>query len=560
MKNRLNLNSPFARFLIIAVSITVVVSLVSVYFVQQMIEQERQDVFHRFSNSVSLVSNGVSNKIESSVSVITLTAQAPVVKNIDYANLIDEKLKGIPESADTPKREFAKTLLRTYPDFEFITFHMPNGDFYLMEPFSDQLNVTRLNFADRDWYGGVMSTMDTYTSEVYESTTLKRNVVAIRAPVFDDGGKFIGIWGGSLDLKFLEDVTKTLILEKNVQISFYDQYGKTIFNTADDVEGQSEFVKLALGDKADTIVYEPKKLLLSYSPIKIGKQNWALVVTQPYDDAFFMEKTMIYSLTMMIITFAVVISFASYLIYRMVNKNIHLAEQLEKKDTAKEEFSAMVTHELKTPLFPILGYCKMFKSAMFGKLNPEQEAAVDVIEKNANALQKLVTDIMDARKLDLGHMKFLFNDVYLSNFFVSLSSSYKEVLREKGVEFVTKHSFDDDVIYADDSRLKQVFDNLISNSIKFVPEKGGRIEVGGYAKDNNVVLYVKDNGTGIPPEKQKELFKKFYQIDTSERRSPGGTGLGLAISKGIVDRMHGTIWVESDGKTGSTFYFSLPQK
>ncbi|MEX0764670.1 MAG: ATP-binding protein, partial [Nitrosopumilaceae archaeon] len=75
---------------------------------------------------------------------------------------------------------------------------------------------------------------------------------------------------------------------------------------------------------------------------------------------------------------------------------------------------------------------------------------------------------------------------------------------------------------------------------------------------DSLILYVKDNGIGIPKAKQNDLFKKFYQIDTSERRKAGGTGLGLAISKGIMENLGGTIWVESDGKTGTAFYLKLP--
>jgi len=75
---------------------------------------------------------------------------------------------------------------------------------------------------------------------------------------------------------------------------------------------------------------------------------------------------------------------------------------------------------------------------------------------------------------------------------------------------------------------------------------------------DGLILYVKDNGIGIPKDKQSDLFKKFYQVDTSLTRPIGGTGLGLAISKGIMEKLGGTIWVESDGKTGTTFYLKLP--
>jgi signal transduction histidine kinase len=228
------------------------------------------------------------------------------------------------------------------------------------------------------------------------------------------------------------------------------------------------------------------------------------------------------------------------------------------KGVAKDEFSAMITHELNTPLVPILGYCKMLKTSMLGKIDQEQLEAIEVIEKNAKRLETLIADIMDVRKLDLDQLKFKIDDISLDEFFSNLDSDYRKVLENIKCQFTTKPYDKNLVIKTDKSRLRQVFDNLISNAIKFVPENKGKLETGCTKENNNLVFYVKDNGIGIPQEKQKELFQKFYQIDTSERRSIGGTGLGLAISKGIVEKLGGIISVESDGKTGTTFYMKFP--
>jgi signal transduction histidine kinase len=228
------------------------------------------------------------------------------------------------------------------------------------------------------------------------------------------------------------------------------------------------------------------------------------------------------------------------------------------KGVAKDEFSAMITHELNTPLVPIIGYCKMFKTSMLGRINQEQLEAIEIIEKNTKRLETLITDIMDARKLDLDQMKFKIDELSLDEFFSNLDSDYRKVLENKRCQFTTNPYAKNLVIKTDKSRLRQVFDNLITNAIKFIPENKGKIETGCMKENNNLVFYVKDNGIGILPEKQKELFQKFYQIDTSERRPIGGTGLGLAISKGLVEKLGGTISVKSDGKTGTTFYMKFP--
>ena len=236
------------------------------------------------------------------------------------------------------------------------------------------------------------------------------------------------------------------------------------------------------------------------------------------------------------------------------------AKELSNKldSAARDEFSAMITHELNTPLVPILGYCKMLKTEMLGKIEPDQLEALEMIEKNANRLEVLISDIMDARKLDLNRLRFKIEDLSLDEFFLNLDSDYKKILENKKCHFTIISHEKNLVIKTDKSRLRQVFDNLIGNSIKFVPENNGEIEIGCKKVNGKIVFHVKDNGIGISSEKQKELFQKFYQIDTSERRTSDGSGLGLAISKGIVEKLGGVISVESDGKTGTTFYFEFP--
>src|SRR5579872_5758013 len=101
------------------------------------------------------------------------------------------------------------------------------------------------------------------------------------------------------------------------------------------------------------------------------------------------------------------------------------------KGIAKDEFSAMITHELNTPLVPILGYCKMLKTSMLGKVVPEQLEALEIIEKNAKRLESLIADIMDVRKLDLNKLRFSIGDLSIDEFFSNIDSDYKKILDNK---------------------------------------------------------------------------------------------------------------------------------
>jgi len=116
------------------------------------------------------------------------------------------------------------------------------------------------------------------------------------------------------------------------------------------------------------------------------------------------------------------------------------------------------------------------------------------------------------------------------------------------------------ILNSDKQRLRQVLDNLIRNSVDFVPIKDGMISVEAKIKEKNIIFSVQDNGPGIPKEKQSHIFKKFYQIDTSATRKHGGTGLGLVICKGIAEGLDGKIWLESEFGKGTTFFICLPAK
>lgn len=236
-------------------------------------------------------------------------------------------------------------------------------------------------------------------------------------------------------------------------------------------------------------------------------------------------------------------------------------EELRRKDKLKDEFLSMASHELKTPLTPIIGWTGALKSnTILGKLTPEQRAAVDTIEKNAIKLEKMVSDMLDAQKLELNEFKFNIGDVDVDRIIKNVERDFEFMMKEKNIQFVVSAQ-PGLRLRSDEARIMQVLSALLYNSIDFVPKVGGRIELSAHAgKNNDIIFGVKDNGPGIPKDKQQFLFKKFYQVDTSLKRKHGGTGLGLAISKGIVTGLGGHIWVDTEEGKGSSFYFSLPRE
>ena len=233
-------------------------------------------------------------------------------------------------------------------------------------------------------------------------------------------------------------------------------------------------------------------------------------------------------------------------------------KNVQESELQKEEFSSMMTHELNTPLVPIKGYCEMIKDTdTFGPLNNDQLDFINKIDSNATLLERLISDLLDVQKLDMKKMSFLITEFNLGGFMDELKENNMHLMKNKKINFTLKYPKNLN-LNTDKQRLRQILDNLIRNSVDFVPIKDGMISVEVKIKEKNIIFSVQDNGPGIPKDKQSHIFKKFYQIDTSATRKHGGTGLGLVICKGIVEGLEGKIWLESEPGKGTTFFIYLP--
>ena len=238
-----------------------------------------------------------------------------------------------------------------------------------------------------------------------------------------------------------------------------------------------------------------------------------------------------------------------------------MTEQLKRVDIARDEFASMVTHELKTPLVPIKGYTQMLmEEGTIGELNQEQYFAVNEIMNNSRRLEKLIEDVMMAHRLEMNQVAFHAKSFNVKEFLGKIPLSFKKIAEGKKIKISTSKVDSKLTGFADTDRLSEVFTNLIQNSVDFVEPIKGVIEI--HAKDNgeHVQFSVKDNGLGIPLDKQAQIFKtKFYQVDTSMERKHGGSGLGLVIVKGIVEQGGGKIWFNSKQNEGTEMIFTIPK-
>ncbi|MHB8602586.1 MAG: PAS domain-containing sensor histidine kinase [Nitrosotalea sp.] len=232
--------------------------------------------------------------------------------------------------------------------------------------------------------------------------------------------------------------------------------------------------------------------------------------------------------------------------------------QLKKLHALKDDFLTMITHELKTPLVPIMSYVDIILSETFGKLNKEQKKRLEIIRTSTDSLLKLISDILDTQKIEIGKL-ILNKDVHdLNKIIRDVVDKIKPDADKKNIELVT--SLEKKVlVLCDNTRIEQVLSNLILNSLDFCPKQNGKISLKLDSENNNAHVIVKDNGIGIVKKSIGKIFVKFYQVDASLTREHGGTGMGLAVCKGLVEEHGGKIWAESKGRgKGVEIHILLP--
>jgi two-component system aerobic respiration control sensor histidine kinase ArcB len=234
-------------------------------------------------------------------------------------------------------------------------------------------------------------------------------------------------------------------------------------------------------------------------------------------------------------------------------------ESLEKASRDKTTFISTISHELRTPLNGIVGLSRML---LDDQLTAEQTKHLKTIHMSAITLGNIFNDIVDLDKLDRRRLNLVSNDIDMLDFISDLESLAFIQTEQKGL---TLHFKQTDVlpnfIQADDTRLRQVLWNLVSNAVKFTEQ--GQVTIRCFCEhegttDEHLCFVVQDSGIGIPADQLEKIFAMYYQVKGN--RHATGTGIGLAVSKQIVDAMQGKITVTSEVGQGSTFKLCLPVK
>lgn len=318
----------------------------------------------------------------------------------------------------------------------------------------------------------------------------------------------------------------------------------------------STISRILSGETASSIPYQNGGVAHTY--LNFADLKWCKIPENlyPKDAIYFFQPPTFYQqyktyiwMTILFIALFFTLYIFYYIHSQKHKKELILAkERAEESDRLKSAFLANMSHEIRTPLNAIVGFSSMMQETN----DPEERKQyADIVEENNRLLLQLISDILDLSKIEAGTFDINPKEMEARQLCTDLVNSFQGKAKT-GVEILLAPDLPELYLVSDKNRLNQVLINFITNAIKFTFQ--GNITIGYEVREKEVKFYVKDTGTGIEPEMQKDVFKRFVKLNSFIP----GTGLGLSICENIVTQLNGQIGLESEPGKGSYFWFTHP--
>lgn len=515
--------------------IPTLIILGGVYIIESSYEQKVDQKLLEMEDKIFLQKQ----KIESDFAIIIKAqegiAKQPEWKTLPHADLFDESIGGIPEDVESNKRTTARYFI---DEFGFQSFGITtlDGQMYLLEPFSDQLSLSKFNFADREWFQGVLNSKETFVSEVFVSSATNHPIIVISTQLYSEEGDLIGMWGGGMDLEFL-----TLYLDnfrdEDTSIILLDNNGIVIANTDDVTEhGKASENYLKFASNPNAYFYDSDlDLHVFHTTVKLQSKEWSLFATI-LEENFLVDakqkKVEAYSLLGLMQIFLIVIT---YFVFKNVKKNHQLTQSLQENQdemiknerlSAIGELSAKIAHDIRNPLNNI----KLSLDIIDKKTSNEKlKEYFDKIDDNIFRISHQVNDVLNF----LHKNRLKKEEVNIGNL---IRTSIQNIPIPETISLeISESTFK---VNVDSIQLERAFTNLILNSVQAIGNKKGKITISIEEKDSICYITIEDSGTGIDSQNMDKIFEPLF---TTKQQ---GTGLGLATVKNIIEMHNGSVNVE----------------
>lgn len=314
------------------------------------------------------------------------------------------------------------------------------------------------------------------------------------------------------------------------------------------------------------IKLNPAKILIYGAVIVFMSQINALVDLYEHPDIPYFDREH-FVVGAVVGFFMLLIGIVTFLIIRKLEKKEKEQEELlkqlfkakeraEESDCLKSAFLANMSHEIRTPMNGILGFADLLDSSDLDA--EDKKRYLDIIKKSGNRLLSVINDIIDISKIESGQISINISTVDVYELLDEVYIFFKPEAENKGLQLSNLNGQADErlMIETDKEKVFATLMNLVKNALKYTDK--GSIEFGCEQQEHFLKFFVNDTGIGVPADRQKDIFERFVQANTNDKKVTQGSGLGLAISKSYIKMLGGEIGVWSSDHTGSKFYFTIP--